>query len=55
MIERRKMGKGDKPRPCRTSREEYNPRWLLIEKKIAFDEFEKRYKELEQRKLIYRK
>ena len=49
------MGKGDKTRPCQTSREEYNLRWNLYEKRITFDEYEKQYKELIIEGKIYRK
>ena len=48
-------GKGDKPRPSAISREEEELRWLLLQKKIDFKEYEKRHKVLKKQGKIYRR
>jgi len=40
------LGKGSKPRPCATTREEYNLRCKYAVGEMPFAEFERRYKEL---------
>lgn len=40
------MGKGSKPRPCATTREEYDLRCKYAAGGMSFAEFEQRYKEL---------
>jgi len=49
------IGKGDKRRPRFISREEEVLRWKLAFGAIGFDEFEKRYRGLRKRGLIYHK
>lgn len=48
-------GKGSGRRPCATSREEYELRCKYAKGKITFAEFEKQYKILKEKGLIYRK
>jgi len=40
------IGKGSKPRPCATTREEYDLRCKYAAGKMSFAEFERRYKKL---------
>lgn len=47
-------GKGDKPRPCSTTKEEQNLRDRYALGKITFVQYEKEYKELMKRGLIKR-
>jgi len=42
------MGKGSKRRPCLTSREEEELRWALFEKRITFEEYERRMKRIKK-------
>lgn len=48
-------GKGDKPRPRKTSRQEYDLRWAYASGKMTFEEFERKYKALHSKGLIYRR
>jgi len=48
-------GKTSDRRPCATSKEEQDLRWAYATGAINFDEYEKRYKELKEKGLIYRK
>jgi len=47
-------GKGSNRRPSQISKEEERIRWKLAFGEITFDEFERQYKELKKRGLIYR-
>ena len=40
------MGKGDSKRPQQVTREEENLRWLLFQKKITFEQYERKQKKL---------
>jgi len=48
------MGKGSRPRPCCTTREEQELRADCMYGKITLGEFNKRYEELKKRGLIRR-
>jgi len=48
------IGKGSKPRPRSTTREEEELRWKLATGHIKFDEFERRYKKLMEEGKIQR-
>lgn len=49
------MGKGSGRRPTTISPEEERIRWLLAYGRISFAEFEKKYKVLRKRGLIWRR
>jgi len=48
-------GKGDKRRPRQVSRQEEELRWAYAMGKMTFQEFEKKYKALHEKGLIYRR
>jgi hypothetical protein len=49
------MSKGDTRRPCRTSKEEENLRWLFAQGYITRDMFNRVYKKLKAEGKIVRK
>jgi hypothetical protein len=48
-------GKGDSPRPYANSREERDLRWAYAYGYLTKEEFDKHYKELKKKGLIYRR
>ena len=49
------MGKGSGRRPCLTSSDEEELRYKLAQKRITFNEYEKRMKKLRKEGKVYRK
>lgn len=47
-------GKGDKPRPRQTSREEYDLRWALATGHLTFEQFSQKYHDLKKQGKIIR-
>ncbi len=48
------MGKGDTPRPCSTTHQERDLRWLLLEGEITKAAYNRRFAKLKRARLIQR-